>query len=164
MNPVRINNDTPFRKFFYVSQAKLRSNASERMPSPPPLPSSTLHERGPFDIIGDVHGCYDELLLLLGRLGYRAHGKKSLSGLSFDIPVMQHPKRRKVIFVGDLVDRGPKSIPSVLLAQDMRERKVGYCLMGNHEDKLRRHLSPKNQAAPPRESGQSHERSSNNLR
>jgi protein phosphatase len=61
-------------------------------------------EHGPFDIVGDVHGCCDELERLLGDLGYvqtdGAYG---------------HPGGRKAVFVGDLVDRGPRIVDSVRL-------------------------------------------------
>src|SRR6185369_11282572 len=62
------------------------------------------HEHGPFDIIGDVHGCFDELAALLHGLGH------PVDETSF---TLQPSNGRKVVFVGDLVDRGPK-IPQVL--------------------------------------------------
>ena len=60
------------------------------------------HEHGPFDIIGDVHGCFDELRTLFDKLGYTIDGDQ-----------VTPPEGRKAVFVGDLVDRGPK-IPQVL--------------------------------------------------
>ena len=68
-----------------------------------PLWNNLKHEHGPFDIIGDIHGCYDELLQLLEKLGYT----KDENGTT------QPPDGRKAIFLGDLVDRGPK-IPEVV--------------------------------------------------
>jgi protein phosphatase len=73
-------------------------------------------EHGPFDIIGDVHGCYDELELLLVELGYQItehrEGEFPNGG-----PVYAHPEGRAAVFVGDLVDRGPgSSTPSVWFA------------------------------------------------
>jgi len=64
-----------------------------------PLWNDRRHEHGPFDIIGDVHGCYDELVALLRKLGYAV----SESG------EVAPPDGRKAIFLGDLVDRGPKA-------------------------------------------------------
>src|SRR5262245_30779038 len=61
---------------------------------------------GPFDIIGDVHGCYDELVDLLRALGYRVEGTR-------EAPDVRPPEGRRAFFVGDLVDRGPDS-PGVL--------------------------------------------------
>jgi protein phosphatase len=86
-------------------------------------------EHGPFDIIGDVHGCYDELFGLLVRLGYQSDGDRIIP-----------PAGRKAIFVGDLVDRGPK-VPAVLkLAMSMVESGAALCVPGNHDYKLLRKL------------------------
>ena len=62
---------------------------------------------GPFDIIGDVHGCGDELEALLGQLGYDAAERRDGVGLDAG-PTYRHPDGRMVVFVGDLVDRGPR--------------------------------------------------------
>ncbi|MER6750840.1 polynucleotide kinase-phosphatase [Streptomyces fungicidicus] len=83
------------------------------------------HLTGPFDIIGDIHGCSAELEALLGKLGYT-------DGV--------HPEGRTAVFVGDLVDRGPDS-PAVL-RRVMAMVKAGHalCVPGNHENKYGRHL------------------------
>jgi len=95
-----------------------------------PLWNNLKHEHGPFDIIGDIHGCYDELQQLLGKLGYQITDGES-----------KHPEGRKVIFLGDLVDRGPR-IPDVLrLAMNMVERGNALCVPGNHDIKLMRKLN-----------------------
>ena len=94
------------------------------------------HEHGPFDIIGDVHGCFDELLELLVRLGYRVTSPEEDGGTY----KVEHPAGRKVIFLGDLVDRGP-TIPAVLrLVMDMVAAGHAYCVPGNHDIKLLRKL------------------------
>jgi len=91
------------------------------------------HENGPFDIIGDVHGCYEELIALLSQLGYKL---ESTSEATRAIP----PDGRKAIFVGDLVDRGPE-IPSVLrLVMNMVQDGSALCVPGNHGMKLMRKL------------------------
>lgn len=90
------------------------------------------HEKGPFDIIGDVHGCYDELVQLLGKLGYTiASGEPTR---------VVHPDGRKLIFVGDLVDRGPAVPQTLRLVMDVVEGGTGFCVIGNHDDKLKRKL------------------------
>src|ERR1043165_4690397 len=95
-----------------------------------PLWNNLKHEHGPFDIIGDIHGCFDELHLLLSNLGYQITGADA-----------KHPEGRKVIFLGDLVDRGPR-IPDVLrLAMNMVERGDALCVPGNHDIKLMRKLN-----------------------
>jgi protein phosphatase len=93
-------------------------------------------EHGPFDIIGDVHGCFDELRALLERLGYGVTiGEEAGEGISV-IP----PEGRKAVFLGDLVDRGP-NIPDVLrLVMGMVARGDALCVPGNHDGKLVRKL------------------------
>jgi protein phosphatase len=98
-----------------------------------PLWNNLKHERGPFDIIGDVHGCYDELLTLLGELNYQIDGETVIP-----------PPGRKTVFLGDLVDRGPK-IPQVLrLVMGMVAAGTALCVPGNHDIKLMRALRGKN--------------------
>ena len=86
-------------------------------------------EHDPFDIVGDVHGCYDELTELLALLGYQADF----------VAGMRHPGRR-VVFVGDLVDRGPKILETVTLAREMVASGQAFCVPGNHDNKLLRYL------------------------
>lgn len=97
------------------------------------------HDRGPFDIIGDIHGCFQELCQLLDRLGYRL--EKRERGAGFDVTP---PPGRKAIFLRDLVDRGPY-IPEVLeLVMDMVEAGHAYCVQGNHDMKLLKKVKGKN--------------------
>jgi polynucleotide kinase-phosphatase len=92
---------------------------------------------GPFDIIGDVHGCYAELTALLGQLGYVVRVEAS------EIRVTP-PRGRRAIFLGDLVDRGPAT-PSVLrLVMGMVSRGDALCIPGNHDVKLMRKLQGRN--------------------
>ena len=106
-----------------------------------PLWNNLKHEHGPFDIIGDVHGCFDELVELLRQLGYSVE-KQSNSAGSLDYSV-KPPESRKVVFLGDLVDRGPK-IPEVLrLVISMVQAGTALCVPGNHDIKLMRKLRGK---------------------
>ena len=106
-----------------------------------PLWNNLKHERGPFDIIGDVHGCLDELVELLTQLGYSVEKQSNGSGsLAYSV---KPPEGRKVVFLGDLVDRGPK-IPEVLrLAMSMVQGGTALCVPGNHDIKLMRKLRGK---------------------
>ncbi len=88
-------------------------------------------ERGPFDVIGDVHGCRSELETLLGRLGYEI--ARDEQGRPVDA---RHPDARRVVFVGDLVDRGPDVVGVLRLAMGMVASGNALAVPGNHEAKL----------------------------
>ncbi|MGB3681669.1 MAG: AAA family ATPase, partial [Rubrobacteraceae bacterium] len=88
------------------------------------------HEPGPFDIIGDVHGCAEELLELLDKLGYEV----SISdGGEYAV---HPPEGRKAILLGDLVDRGPKTPEVLRLVMGMVESGTALAVPGNHDVKL----------------------------
>ena len=149
------------------------------------LYSNRQDEHGPFDLIGDVHGCYDELRALLEKLGYqileepmadardlgvrvvppayetsppsplsKKEGELASSsrldstasspsflerGLGGEVP----PRRRKAVFLGDLVDRGPASPQVLRLVMSMVQAGTALCVPGNHDIKLLRHLNGK---------------------
>jgi protein phosphatase len=88
-------------------------------------------DHGPFDIIGDVHGCFDELVDLLRALGY---------AVDPDAPSATPPAGRKAIFLGDLVDRGPGIARVLKLALNMTRAGTALCIPGNHETKLLKKL------------------------
>ncbi|MFY1674205.1 polynucleotide kinase-phosphatase [Plantactinospora sp. WMMB334] len=90
---------------------------------------------GPFDIIGDVHGCRAELEALLLRLGWTLHRDDRGRPVN-----ATHPQRRTAIFVGDLVDRGPDSPGVLRLVMGMVGAGTALCVPGNHEQKLLRRL------------------------
>jgi protein phosphatase len=96
--------------------------------------SDYTSERGPFDIIGDVHSCHDELVELLTALGYQPDPDAG----------MRHPSERKAVFVGDLVDRGPGMVEVVNLVRKMVVAGQAFCVPGNHDEKLKRKLSGRN--------------------
>ena len=102
-----------------------------------PLWTDRRAEAGPFDIVGDVHGCADELEALLARLGYVVTWQAT--GQGKDVAI-SHPEGRRLVFVGDLVDRGPRS-PDVLRIVMGAVAAGHYCVQGNHDQKLYRHLS-----------------------
>jgi protein phosphatase len=96
---------------------------------------------GPFDIIGDVHGCADELEALLGRLGYLVSWLGE--GEERDCTVIP-PQGRRAIFVGDLVDRGPRTPDVLRLVRSMKRAGNALCVPGNHDVKLVRWLYGRN--------------------
>ncbi len=91
---------------------------------------------GPFDVIGDVHGCATELIELLERLGYAV--VRDAEGRAVDAV---HADGRTVIFLGDLVDRGPDSPAVLRLAMGMTAAGHALAVPGNHESKLVRALA-----------------------
>lgn len=102
-----------------------------------PSPTNQKAETGPFDLIGDVHGCFDELTGLLTILGYRI----SRLGEGFEI---YHPEGRKLVFLGDLVDRGPKTPQVLRLVMDAVKSGDAFSVIGNHDAKLIRALKGNN--------------------
>lgn len=96
---------------------------------------------GPFDIIGDIHGCFEEARSLLAKLGYAVSESTRETGIRYSVTP---PEGRQAVFVGDLVDRGPDSPGVLRLVMDMVEDGVAICVPGNHEAKLLRKLSGRN--------------------
>ena len=125
-------------RYIYVlnSPEQVESVQIERQP----LWTNLRHEHGPFDIIGDVHGCFDELMELLGKLGYDVHGD-STDGRSYAVG---NPAGRKLVFLGDLVDRGPNSPGVMRLVMSVVRSGAGFCVAGNHDVKLSRALKGRN--------------------
>jgi polynucleotide kinase-phosphatase len=89
---------------------------------------------GPFDIIGDIHGCASELRTLLTQLGWQIQydGAAAIDAT--------HPEGRQAVFVGDLVDRGPDTPAVLRLVMGMVASENALCVSGNHEAKLVRAL------------------------
>jgi protein phosphatase len=102
-----------------------------------PLWNNRKREHGPFDIIGDIHGCFAELQTLLAELGYTVTQSEEEDGVHYRV---QHPEGRKVVFLGDLVDRGPDTPAVLRLVMDMVEDGAALCVPGNHDKKLVRKL------------------------
>ena len=98
-----------------------------------PLWNNKKHESGPFDVIGDIHGCLDETLELLTQLGYEV---ATLDGRY----AVNHRGGRKIVFAGDLVDRGPDTPGVIRLVMDTIASGAAFCVAGNHDVKLSRAL------------------------
>ena len=96
-----------------------------------PLWTDRRSEHGPFDIIGDVHGCHAELVDLLRQIGY---------AVADDGVTVTPPDGRRAVFVGDYGDRGPETPGVLRLVMAMAEAGTAICLPGNHDVKLVRKL------------------------
>jgi len=121
-----------FHKVFFLNGVdEIEAAMIERRP----LWNDRRSDHGPFDIIGDVHGCFDELGELLRQLGYR---------VASDGTGAHHPEGRRAFFVGDLVDRGPATPAVLRLTMAMVEAGDALCVPGNHEAKLLRALRGRN--------------------
>jgi protein phosphatase len=134
------------------------------------LYNNRQEETGPFDIIGDVHGCYHELVQLLTELGYQVTEEPVTDVRDLGVRVLAPPARkfteneessgfadelradaspasagttRKAVFLGDLVDRGPASPQVLRLVMSMVRDGTALCVPGNHDIKLLRHLNGK---------------------
>jgi protein phosphatase len=100
-----------------------------------PLWNDRRSDHGPFDIIGDVHGCHAELAELLASLGYE---------IGPDGRSARHPGGRRAMFLGDLVDRGPATPAVLRLVMGMADDGSALCIPGNHEVKLLKALNGRN--------------------
>ncbi len=112
--------DEPFDQV-HVLQAEDRNNVRVRLQNT----GVTVDESGPYDVIGDLHGCLDELKRLLDRLGYVR-----------DERGFRHPEGRKAVFLGDLTDRGPENMGCLALVLDMVENDRALYIPGNHCEML----------------------------
>lgn len=91
--------------------------------------------QGPFDIIGDVHGCLNELESLLEKLGYQPVPDTK------DGSYFSHPEGRTAVFLGDLISRGPHSSQVVAGVMEMVAHGSALCVQGNHEASYLQHLA-----------------------
>lgn len=126
-----------FRTTHVVDSVAAEALRIERVPLPPDL----RREHGPFDIVGDVHGCAGELTELLRLLGYSVRFEGSGSERRVEV---DRPAGRRVIFVGDFVDRGPRSPDVLRIAMRMAEQGYAFAVPGNHDAKFLRWLRGSN--------------------
>ncbi len=110
-----------FHQVYVLGASDIEACQIERTP----LWCDRRGDRGPFDLIGDIHGCYDELLLLLQKLGYQISPEAIVP-----------PAGRRAVFLGDLVDRGPDSPAVLRLVMRMVSEGHALCVPGNHEVRL----------------------------
>ncbi|MDD4096811.1 MAG: polynucleotide kinase-phosphatase, partial [Oscillospiraceae bacterium] len=121
--------------FRYVYVLKSEEEALNAEIIRTPLWNNKKTESGPFDIIGDIHGCYDELSELLVKLGYAVNPEQCTA---------TPPDGRKAVFLGDLCDRGPKNIEVLKLVMGMVQAGDAWCVAGNHDVKLLKKLKGAN--------------------
>ncbi len=119
-------------RFVYVLKSQDEIDSAEIVRTKLWNDKRELH--GPFDVIGDIHGCYDELVMLIEKLGY----VRNESG------VYRHPFGRQAAFLGDLCDRGPKNTEVLRLVMDMVRSGSAVAVPGNHDVKLLKYLRGKN--------------------
>ena len=119
-----------FRYSFVVTLEQMNAVKIERTK----LWTDRREDHGPFDIVGDIHGCAEELRDLLGKLGY-IEDEKSGS--------YRHPEGRRAFFVGDLVDRGPGVVEALDIVRKMVQTSSALCVPGNHDEKFLRWLKGK---------------------
>jgi protein phosphatase len=121
--------------FIFETPEEVEAASIERVP----LWNDKREEHGPFDIIGDLHGCCDELEALLVKLGYEPAQRLGTDSVWGDRSY-RHPDGRKVVFLGDLVDRGPRILDTLRLVRNMIADGVALCVPGNHDMKFLRKL------------------------
>lgn len=97
-----------------------------------PMACDLTHVSGPFDFVGDVHGCYEEAIELLTELGH----------IGPDGKPAPHRQGRVAVLLGDYTDRGPLNKLALELARDVT-RAGGLAILGNHDAKLLRWLQGK---------------------
>ena len=119
--------------FRYVHILKSEADVADVHINRTPTWNDRRTDTGPFDIIGDVHGCAPELNELLAKLGYTLTGEG-------ESRTATPPPGRKAVFVGDLTDRGPDSVAALQLVMNMVQNGAALCVPGNHDDKLHRYL------------------------
>jgi protein phosphatase len=116
-------------RYVYILQSPEEIEAAEIVRTK--LWNDKKDDAGPFDIIGDVHGCYDELCALLEKMDYRVDRAAFAAS---------PPESRKAVFLGDLCDRGPKNAETLRLVMNMCGEGNALCVPGNHDVKLLRAL------------------------
>ncbi|HEX4809409.1 MAG TPA: AAA family ATPase, partial [Bryobacteraceae bacterium] len=104
-----------------------------------PLACNKRSEHGPFDIIGDVHGCYEEMAELLDALGYQPRTMDTRDPI-WGASTWSHPGGRKALFLGDLADRGPRVLDTIRTVRNMVASGAALIVPGNHDVKFARWL------------------------
>lgn len=140
-----------YRAVHWLDQAKIEAAEIVREPEW----NDRRTDLGPFDIVGDVHGCREELFELLAKLGYEveegaaepAEGELRHGVKLADFPIayrVRHQEGRRLVFLGDLVDRGPDTPGVLRFVMSAVAQGMALCVPGNHDVKLMRALKGAN--------------------
>jgi protein phosphatase len=129
-----------FRHLFKIDSEETANTATIQRE---PLWNNKKELSGPFDIFGDIHGCCDELERLLSELGY-VRKELNPADEAWGQAYYNHPEGRKALFLGDLVDRGPRVLDTLRLVRNMVHTGNALCVPGNHDIKFLRKLWGKN--------------------
>ncbi|MBN2209955.1 MAG: polynucleotide kinase-phosphatase [Sedimentisphaerales bacterium] len=128
-----------FRHIFIFNEPEQIESATIERVS---LWNDKREEHGPFDMIGDVHGCCDELEALFKELGYEPVTLEQNDNV-WGNQSYRHPEGRQAVFLGDLVDRGPRILDTLRLVRNMVTSGAALCVPGNHDMKFMRKLMGK---------------------
>lgn len=126
----------------YVLEDKWEACA-ERIEPPcrfEPMALDRRGDEGPFDLIGDIHGCALEFGDLLERLGYMENGWEQGGPDEFHTSIREHEGGRRTVLLGDLVDRGPMNLAVMRMARRLEEQG-GLRVLGNHDAKIGKWLN-----------------------
>lgn len=132
------------RVYFLSSRGELEEATVQRQR----LSCNRRDIAGPFDIIGDLHGCHEEMVLLLRKLGYQEHHEPAETIIG-PVNPWRHPEGRLPVFLGDYVDRGPRILATIALVQSMVSTGVALAVQGNHEMRVVKHFRASRQEARP---------------
>ncbi len=117
-------------RFVYILNSQEEIDSAEIIRTK--LWNNKKEEHGPFDVIGDIHGCADELVSLLDKLGYTERDG-----------VYSHSEGRRAVFLGDLCDRGNKNVRVLKIVMAMVQSGNAFAVVGNHDSKLLKYLNGK---------------------
>lgn len=128
-NTLRFIKKKPYRRVYMLGEDELQVLNINRLENP-----LTIDVGNGIDLIGDIHGCFDEFLEILNKLGYREN----------EDGYYIHPEGRKILSLGDVLSRGPRSIATLQLFQKHVTAGHAYMIDSNHGWKIARWLNGKN--------------------
>lgn len=128
-NVLRFIKKKPYRRVYLLGEEELQILNINRLENPLYIDIETG-----IDFIGDIHGCFDEFIEMISKLGYQKNDKGYYT----------HPEGRKILSLGDVLSRGPKSIETLQFFQQHVAAGLAYMIDSNHGWKIARWLDGKN--------------------